>query len=254
MVGWKPDQKCNNKQQQLILKTMAGKNGHSEEENTAVLEAKEILSANEKASSKRGKGKEAPTQEIELPELDFKQVTFTVKGIAPLIVNKFSEKAKQMMVDKQTKKATKGREAKNPEQQYKDSLYFFPDGKRTGFPAVGFKASMTRAGKLLGLPMTDTRGKFHVLPDNEGNGLIEIKGKYKMRDDMVRLATGVADVRFRAEYQVGWKADVTILYNATWISKEQLAQILKVAGFSCGIGEWRPEKSNSGSFGLFDVV
>jgi len=29
---------------------------------------------------------------------------------------------------------------------------------------------------------------------------------------------------------------------------------LSIAGFSCGIGEWRPEKSNSGSYGLFELA
>ncbi len=155
-----------------------------------------------------------------------------------------------MILDKQMKKATKGREAKDPKELYKDSLYWFKDGKRTGFPAVGFKAAMTRAAKQLGLVMTDTRGKFHVLAEEDE--LIEIKGKHHMREDMVRLATGVADVRFRGCY-TEWKADITIAYNANAISKEQLANLLRVAGFACGIGEWRPEKSNSGSYGLFTV-
>lgn len=230
-------------------------NGHAGNGEAAVLEAKEIISNNSKNGANKNQKKESSqSSEITLPEMNLQQVQFTVKGIAPLIVNKFSEKAKAMMLSKQMKEASKGKEAKDPKKQYEESLYKFPDGKRTGFPAVGFKAAMTRAGKLLGLPMTDTRGKFHVLADDDVCGLVEIKGKYKMRDDMVRLATGVADVRFRAEYQVGWTAAVTILYNATWISKEQLAQILNTAGFSCGIGEWRPEKSNSGSFGLFKVV
>lgn len=189
---------------------------------------------------------------ITLPELDFREVTFKIVGIAPLIVNRFSEKAKQMMLDKQTQKATKGKVAKNPEEQFKQSIYYFPNGKDTGFPAVGFKAAMTRAGKLLGLPMTDTRGKFHVKEDEDG--LVKINGEPQMRDDMVRLATGVADIRFRGCYSIGWSAEVTIIYNATFITQEQLANLLNHAGFSCGIGEWRPEKSNSGSFGLFKVV
>lgn len=202
--------------------------------------------------SQNGKAKgSSEVETITLPEPDFREVTFKVIGIAPLIVNRFSEKAKQMMLDKQTKKATKGREAKVPEDQFQQSIYYFKDGKRTGFPAVGFKAAMTRAGKLLGLPMTDTRGKFHVKETEEG--LVLIKGKPEMREDMVRLATGVADIRFRGCYQ-DWSADVTILYNASFISQEQLANLLNTAGFSCGIGEWRPEKSNSGSFGLFKIV
>lgn len=205
------------------------------------------------SSNGSGTAKDLATTTVTLPALDFREVTFKVIGIAPLIVNRFSEKAKQMMLDKQTKKASKGREAKDPKEQYKQSIYWFRDGKRSGFPAVGFKAAMTRAGKLLGLPMTDTRGKFHVKEDEDG--LVEIKTKKpQMRDDMVRLATGVADIRFRGCYDIGWSAEVTILYNATWISQEQIANLLNTAGFSCGIGEWRPEKSNSGSFGLFKII
>jgi len=198
------------------------------------------------------KAKGQSIETIEIPKMEIEVVKFRVIGITPLIVSRFSEKAKQMMLDKQMKKAGKGREAKNPVEQYENSLYKFADGKRTGFPAVGFKAAMVRAGKQLGLVMTDLRGRFHVMAD-EGD-LVEIKGTPHMREDMVRIGNGVADVRFRGEYDAGWEAELTIQYFKNAISKEQLAQLLSVAGFSCGIGEWRPEKSNSGSYGLFELV
>ncbi len=189
---------------------------------------------------------------IEIPKVEIAMVKFRVRGITPLIVSRFSEKAKQMMLEKQMKKASSGKEAKNPVEQYENSLYKFADGKRTGFPAVGFKAAMVRGGKQLGLTMTDLRGRFHVMAD-EGD-LVEIHGEPHMREDMVRLATGVADIRFRGEYYAGWEAELTIQYFKNAISAEQLAQLLSIAGFSCGIGEWRPEKSNSGSFGLFELA
>jgi len=198
------------------------------------------------------KAKGQSIETIEIPKMEIEVVKFRVRGITPLIVSRFSEKAKQMMLEKQMKKAGKGREAKNPVEQYENSLYKFSDGKRTGFPAVGFKAAMVRAGKQLGLVMTDLRGRFHVMAD-EGD-LVEIKGTPHMREDMVRIGNGVADVRFRGEYDAGWEAELTIQYFKNAISKEQLAQLLSVAGFSCGIGEWRPEKSNSGSYGLFELV
>jgi hypothetical protein len=189
---------------------------------------------------------------IEIPKVEIAMVKFRVRGITPLIVSRFSEKAKQMMLEKQMKKASAGKEAKNPVEQYENSLYKFSDGKRTGFPAVGFKAAMVRGGKQLGLKMTDLRGRFHVMAD-EGD-LVEIHGEPHMREDMVRLANGVADVRFRGEYNVGWEAELTIQYFKDAISAEQLAQLLSIAGFSCGIGEWRPEKSNTGSYGLFELA
>ncbi len=198
------------------------------------------------------KAKGQSIETIEIPKMEIEVVKFRVRGITPLIVSRFSEKAKQMMLDKQMKKAGKGKEAKNPVEQYENSLYKFSDGKRTGFPAVGFKAAMVRAGKQLGLVMTDLRGRFHVMAD-EGD-LVEVKGTPHMREDMVRIGNGVADIRFRGEYDAGWEAELTIQYFKNAISKEQLAQLLSVAGFSCGIGEWRPEKSNSGSYGLFELA
>ena len=190
---------------------------------------------------------------IEIPQIKIDVVKFKVRGATPLIVNRFSEKAKQMILDKQMKKAEKGKEAKDPVAQFQGSLYKFSDGKRTGFPAVGFKAAMVRAGKQLGLTMTDLRGRFHVMAD-EGD-LVEIKKSVPhMREDMVRIGMGVADVRFRGEYGTGWECEITIQFFKNAISKEQLAQLLTLAGFTCGIGEWRPEKSNSGSYGIFELV
>lgn len=184
-------------------------------------------------------------------EMAIKTAIFRIKGVTPLIVNKFTEKARVQMEEIQQKKSKK-REIDDPEKLYLNTLYFFPDGKRTGFPAVGFKAAMTRAGKQVDLPMTETRGKFHVM-GQDGTDLIEIEGVHRMRSDMVRVASGGAMIRYRAEYPE-WEASVKIHYNEQSISSEQVAQLLTLAGFSCGIGEWRPEKSNSGSFGMFTVL
>jgi len=189
---------------------------------------------------------------IAIPKIEIDVVKFKVKGITPLIVSQFSEKAKQIMLDNQTKKAIAGKEAKDPQKQYEGSLYRFSDGKRTGFPAVGFKAAMVRAGKQLGMAMTDLRGRFHVMAEEKD--LVEIYGEPHIREDMVRLSNGVADIRFRGEYSPGWTAEISIQYFKNSISKEQLAQLVVLAGFSCGIGEWRPEKSNSGIYGLFELV
>ena len=188
---------------------------------------------------------------ITIPKIEIDVVKFKVRGITPLIVHKFSEKSKQQILDKQMKKASTGKEAKDPQQQYEGSLYKFSDGKRTGFPAVGFKAGMIRAAKQLDMVMIDTRGHFHIMAD-EGD-LVEIKGEPHMCEHMVRIGKGVSDVRFRGLYDPGWEATLEIQYFKNGISVEQLAQLISLAGFSCGIGEWRPEKSKSGSYGLYEL-
>lgn len=183
--------------------------------------------------------KKVVEKQVEIPQINVQVVSFHIVGKSPLVVHKFSQKVKEKMLGKM-KKEVQVRELKNPEQEYKDSIYFFKDGKRTGFPLLGFKMGMVRAAKQANMAMTDARGMFHVLAD-EGD-LIEIKGKHYMREDNVTVGMGSADIRYRAEYPE-WSAIINIEYNAHSISVEQLANLLNVAGFSSGIGEWRPERN-----------
>ena len=76
-----------------------------------------------------------------------------------------------------------------------------------------------------------------------------------MREDMVRVGgiQKVAAPRYRAEFP-SWSAVITIKFLEDVITESELIGLLNTAGFTCGVGEWRPEKSNSGSFGLFRVV
>ena len=59
---------------------------------------------------------------IEIPAIKFKRIKITLKGTAPLICHAWSEKAKKEMLDKQMKKAKQGKEAKNPERDFLESL------------------------------------------------------------------------------------------------------------------------------------
>lgn len=149
------------------------------------------------------------------------------------------------MLDKQTKKASRGREAKDPDQDYQDSLYLHPDGGY-GFPSVAFKAAAVRAGTYADLKMTFLRGAFHIPGE-----MVKIEGEPTPREDMVRIGMGTADIRYRAEFKQ-WSARIPVHYNARAITAEQLANLFRIAGFSVGVGEWRPERD--GSFGRFEVA
>lgn len=186
---------------------------------------------------------------VEIPALKIDFAEFEIVGTSPLIVHRFGEKAIKMIADKQQKKS-KEREARNPEVEMKDCLYPFKDGVRTGFPAVGFKAALVRAGKMLEYVMKDLQQIVFIVPD-EGD-LVEIIGDYELRTDMVRVGMGVADIRYRPEYKT-WRAKLTVKYNSTQISAEQIAQLIDAAGFGCGIGEWRPEKSKTGNYGTWQL-
>ncbi|MDL2253749.1 hypothetical protein LJC49_06725 [Ruminococcaceae bacterium OttesenSCG-928-I18] len=202
--------------------------------------------------------------EITVPAIDIRHITLKIVGDSPLIMHKWSHKAKQEMLDKQMKKAKKGREAKDPVADFIESIYWLDgepeekteegftkaieNGAKFGFPTVAFKASAVAAGYRAGVTKdkVSTNGAFHI--DGE---FVEIQGATpEMREDMVRVGMGTADIRYRGEFR-GWFAEITVKYNATAISAEQIVNLFNLGGFACGIGEWRPEKG--GTSGMFHV-
>jgi hypothetical protein len=194
----------------------------------------------------------AKKENVVIPQMELKNLSFRIRGTAPLIVHNFSAKSIKQMEDKQQKKGIE-KALRNPDEEFKSGFYFFPDSNetRSGFPAVGFKAAMIRAGQQLGFPMTQLRTFFRI-NGTDGTDLIEIEGDAEMRNDMIRVATGGADIRYRPEYKK-WEATLDITYNTASISAAQLAQIIELAGFGCGIGEWRPGKSSTGNYGTFEL-
>lgn len=183
---------------------------------------------------------------VELKKINIQRVEISLVGDSPLIVHAWSEKAKREMLEKQMKKAKVAKEAKNPERDYEQAFYRLPSGK-PGFPTIAFKSAAVSAGGRFadGLKMTELRGSFFI----EGE-MVEIHGEPNMREDMVRVGMGTADIRYRPEFKA-WKVRLPIRYNADAISLEQLVNIFNLAGFGVGVGEWRPEKD--GQYGMFHV-
>ena len=169
-------------------------------------------------------------------------------GDSPLICHRFSEKAKKQMLDKQMKKATNAKAAKDPTQDFKDSLYHLPGGKH-GFPAVAFKAAAVTACTSVGsIKKTAARQAFHVWGANGSQDMVVVEGKPTMREDTVKIGMGITDLRYRGEFRK-WAAEIIVRYNSSFISPEQLVHLFNTAGFAVGVGEWRPERD--GQFGMF---
>ena len=174
---------------------------------------------------------------VEIPRLNIQTMSLILVGDSPLIVHAWSQKAKQAILDKQQKKASKGKEVRNPAKDFEESLY--PMGDGYGFPAVAFKAAaVTVCSQIDGISKVFARQTFHVL----GGDLIRLYGDAPaMREDMVRVGMGTADLRYRGEFK-RWFVQLDIEYNGSAISKEQLVNVFNTSGFGVGIGEWRPEK------------
>ena len=195
---------------------------------------------------------------VEIPAIEIKTFQLRLVGDSPFISHAWSDKAKKEMLDKQMKKATKGKDAKDPFVDFCNSLYWLTEKPENptmddvlkakfGFPVIGFKASAVSAGFRNGIFKNKTvpNGAFHIIGE-----FAEIEGVPNMREDMVRIGMGTADLRYRGEFKE-WATTLTIRYNPFAISMEQIINLFNVGGFSCGVGEWRPEKG--GSFGMYHV-
>lgn len=188
---------------------------------------------------------------VEVKEFSINEVQIPIVGISPLIVHKFSQKSRIQIEEKQAGKAqNKKHDIRDPQADFEGAKHIASDGWE-GFPAAGFKAAMIRGAKIIGMVMKDAGMSFFVKADCEETQLVRVNGEARMRTDMVRVGMGSADVRYRPEYPT-WGATLTIEFNAGMISLDQIYQLVKAAGYSCGIGEMRPEKGkfNYGRFKL----
>lgn len=175
---------------------------------------------------------------VEILEFSIREVTIPITGISPLIVHAWSEKSKRMITDKQSGKAkNKKHDLRNPDEDYENAKHLSPLGWE-GFPAAGFKAAMIRGAKMIGMEMKATQTAFFIRADCEETQLIKIHGNARMRTDMVRVGMGSSDIRYRPEYPT-WYAELTIEFNAGVLSIEQVYQLVKAAGYGCGVGEMR---------------
>lgn len=209
------------------------------------------------------------TEVIEIRPIEIKKVTIRVVGDTPLIMHAWSEKAKRMMLEAQMGIAKgKKKEVKNPADDFIRSMYWLTpmpedgtmesfeeaieNGARFGFPVTAFKQAAISAAYRMGWAKDkmSMRGAFYI--DSDENGMIEIHSDTpEMREDMVKVGMGTADIRYRGEFK-NWYADLTISYNANGqYSLENIVNIINAGGYVCGVGEWRPERD--GQNGMFHV-
>lgn len=220
------------------------------------------------------------TSEIIVTPMNIQTIDITIVGTTPLIVHAWSDKAKQMMLDKQRgKKVGAKHDLKIPLNDFCESLYWLTEqpelgkdddeaeanlmaalnaGAKFGFPVTGIKQSIIAGAYRAGLDVkqTELRGTFFIEGATDASNMdnAEIVGPYPiMREDMVRVGgmSKSADIRYRGEFR-DWKIPLRLKYNKDGkYSIEQILNMVNYGGFVCGIGEWRPE--NDGQFGMYEL-
>lgn len=209
------------------------------------------------------------TNLVEIRPIDIQKVEMRIVGDSPLIVHAWGVKAKQMMLDAQMGKTkTKARPKKDPFDDFMESLYWITErpkestpeafdeavrnGAMWGFPIGSIKQAANSAAYRMGWVKNqmELRGAYFLR--SEYGELARIQGCVpEIREDMVRVGMGTADIRYRGEFGP-WFIDFTLEYNASGaMSLEQIINCINAGGFAVGIGEWRPEKD--GMYGTYHV-
>jgi hypothetical protein len=180
---------------------------------------------------------------VQLPKISAETMKVPIIGTAPLIVHKWSDKAKRQMLDAQQGRKTP-KQIRDPQADYESSLYRTADGY--GFPVLAFKAATVGAARFFGksVKMTELRQFLFMtgtLSDDGATILTPIFGEPKMREDMVRVGMGGTDLRYRGEFPE-WTALLTVTYVTTALDRGSVLSLVDAGGMGVGVGEWRPEK------------
>ena len=181
---------------------------------------------------------------ITIPEIKLQQMVVSIVGRTPLLTNRFSEESIANIEDKQQKKAKLARPPRDPEAEFKAALHRISPGVY-GFPAVGLKKALVAAGgRFADEKMTHLRGVINIMSD-----LVPIDAPAPtMRSDTIKLQGTKSSMAYRPQFWP-WSMSVPIVFNASMIVEGQILNLFQIAGFSVGIGAWRPECN--GTFGQF---
>ena len=206
--------------------------------------------------------KSQSTTAVTIKPPNFGIATFRIKGIAPLVIHRFSAKTKEQMKQKmETGKAAssrKNREAKATDDLYEEARYRSKDGW-DGFNASSIRAAMISACRLVGFKMTLAKLSVFVEADGADSTepqipLIRIYGDPIKQEDMARVETGQPYVTVRAAYH-DWSSVVKIRFDQDQFTAQDVANLIARVGLQVGIGEGRPDSKNSAGmgWGLFRI-
>ena len=194
--------------------------------------------------------------DVSVPNIETQVIPVHVIGISPLIVNNFDEKTITELDDKSQGKVTKrgqGRPPKVPEDEFQKRRILNDKGQDCIF-GRWVKAALVTACTLTEDMLKRPLVRQTVWVREE---LIVIEGpKPEMSRDVVRVGkwpNKQPDIRYRPKYNK-WALSFHIEYEPRLVPLARLVYLIRRAGLSVGLCEWRPEKgADGGMYGRFDL-
>lgn len=188
-------------------------------------------------------------ERVLIKKLATKKIAVRIEGLTELVLHAWSDKAKRQLLASQQGGKQRLRGKRNPEEEFEAARYRLSDDS-DGIPLVAFKAAIVgAANRDLGVTKVAVRRAIFV--EGDEGGLIRIDADPPlMREDIVRVGMGSADLRYRPMYDP-WGLNVVFQYDTDLLNAETIFNLIERAGFGGGLGEWRPEKG--GEWGRFRV-
>lgn len=197
-------------------------------------------------------------EKVAITPPNIQQAKFRIVGTAPMVQNKFSQRALETMAADMmaaVKKKKGQRQPKDFEAGFREATHVSDDGW-AGIPASAFRAGLISTCRLLGFPMTLAKLSVFVQADGYETDrfgvqpLVKItKGKPRRTDFAVRNANGAPDIRPRPMWSEGWEAIVTIRFDADQFTLDDVTNLLARMGEQVGIGAGRPDSKDSAGMG-----
>lgn len=189
---------------------------------------------------------------IQVNPLKIETLKIKIIGNSPLLMNKYSTKESESMLNKQLGKGAEKNKIRDPKQEVEDKIHKLSDGT-IGIPAESIKSMLVNSAPALGLFKISIKGGLFVIPVD--NNLVPIKYKKMVVNKSITRDSGITKAprtTFRPEFR-DWSCEFIVRYNAAQITTDQIINLLKVGGFHNGLGSWSPRSNGTyGTFVLFE--
>jgi hypothetical protein len=127
------------------------------------------------------------------------------------------------------------------DKEYESCFYKTHDGKY-GIPSASFMAAILDSCVALNIPKTKVKRAIRLLGDVIE---LEYKGLNRRIDNPRRSGrNSTPDVRHRPEF-IDWSVELLIQFDEEQVTPEQIINLVNSAGFTSGVGDWRPSSRKS---------
>lgn len=188
----------------------------------------------------------APGQVIIKPA-NMQTAALTIEGESPLVINAFSQKAMDSIIETQLagSQSRKGRkrEPKDFDAAYHGACHISRQGW-LGINASAFRNAAISACRVCGFKMTIAKLSIFVIADGydrvDNLPLVRITKGEPIRHTMhARPKTGGVDIRVRPMWLEGWQAKLNMRWDADQFSADDVFNLMSRVGMQVGIGEGR---------------